>query len=73
MLAENWPALSLFLDAQTQWRHAGMSGIPTGLDYPGVRAAADMAGVTITPPLFEDLRGMEDEALLIFVERRSRS
>lgn len=37
---EHLPAAQLFDAACTQWRHAGMDGTPTGLDYAGVRATA---------------------------------
>ncbi len=44
MLPENWDSVRAFLAAQTQWRFAGMSGAPIGLDYAGARAA--VRGVT---------------------------
>lgn len=37
---EHVPAARLFDACSTQWRHAGMDGAPTGLDYAGVRASA---------------------------------
>lgn len=36
---EHLPAARLFDGCCTQWRHAGMDGTPTGLDYAGVRAS----------------------------------
>jgi len=36
--SEHVDAARLFDAACTQWRYAGMEGVPTGLDYAGVRA-----------------------------------
>ena len=35
---ENIPSVLFYLSCETQWRYAGMSNVPTGLDYAGVRA-----------------------------------
>ncbi|MBF0418307.1 MAG: DUF1799 domain-containing protein [Magnetococcales bacterium] len=56
----------------TQWRRAGMDGIPVGLDYIAMEAAARMAGIVITPRLFDDVRVMEMSVLKIWSEARSR-
>lgn len=58
---ENWAAFQAFLDVNTQWI-TGMSG-PTGLDYERVRAGLDMAGVQVTPELFQKLRILEAAVL----------
>ncbi len=63
---ENWPALQAFLAVQTQWLR-GMSG-PTGLNYAGVRAGLDMAGIEVTRELFDQLRTMEAAALEEFAK-----
>ncbi len=70
VLPENWPAAELFLVCATQWRVAGMSGIPIGLDYAGVRAALAMMRRRPTPELFDDLREMEIAAINAFAEDR---
>jgi hypothetical protein len=66
----NWQALRLFHASLTQWRHAGLSGMPSGLDYPGVEAAARMAAIDVTPDLFRRLRVMERAALAALEESR---
>lgn len=63
-----WSAVELFSASLTQWRRAGMAGIATGLDYPGVEAAARMMGIAVTPRLFRDLQTMEAAALGVFQE-----
>ena len=62
-MVENWPAVTLFLAAATQWHFAGMGGTPTGLDYPGIEAAARMTGAEMSPELFAGIRVMERAAL----------
>lgn len=57
------PALSLFAACMTQWRFAGATGVPTGLDYGAVEAAARMMALPVTPQLFADLRQVEAGAL----------
>jgi hypothetical protein len=59
VLPDMIPALTLLSASATQWRHAGMTGVPTGLDYAGVEAAARMAGLQPTPDVFRDLRHLE--------------
>lgn len=54
---------------QTQWRYAGMTGIPTGLDYAGCRAAVAALGLRWRA-VFEGLRLMELEVLGAQAERR---
>lgn len=47
---------------QTQWNISPM-GQRIGLNYPGVRAAAKMAGVKIDPDMFAGLQIMEYQVL----------
>ena len=61
---QNWQALNLFLLLSTQWRIDGNK--PTGIDYGAIAPTAQLAGVTLSPPLFEKLRCMEQVALDIF-------
>jgi hypothetical protein len=72
VLPENLEAVRLFCAASTQWRRAGMGGVPLGLEYPGLESAARMMGVGMTPELFESVRVMEFAALKVLVERQSR-
>ena len=62
--------MQVFLASSTQWRRAGMAGIPTGLDYAGVRAAADALDVAWDRDLIGRLRTMEREALAAMAELR---
>lgn len=70
MWEDNAPALRLFLAASSQWRMAGHPPRPVAMDYAGVEAAARLAGIDVTPPLFADLRIMEAAALRAMAERR---
>lgn len=58
---DNEASFVLFTRIQTQWR-TGMSGA-TGFDYPGVCAAVQMMGKTMTPDMFSDIQLMERTAL----------
>jgi hypothetical protein len=60
---ENRDAESLFYICSTQWERNAMTGQLLSLHYPGVEAAARMAGITITPDLFYDLRLIEHGAI----------
>lgn len=73
ILADMLDAVRLFCAAGTQWRWlaAGDRAIPTGMDYAGVRAAADWLGVTAGPDLLDDLRALEAGALEVLQEVRS--
>ena len=64
---------------QTQWRYAGMAGLPTGLDYAGVCAYLQAQGFRprAKPPwslgtLLEDLRAMESIAIEEWAARAHR-
>ncbi len=69
---ENRGPLELFLALSTQWRHAGVDGQATGLDYTAIPPTAALMGITTTPMLFEDLRDMEQAALKVWRDRRDR-
>lgn len=55
------PALEAFLAVQTQWSYvSGMGGAHTiGLDYAGVRAGLELAGIKLTPDQFHGLQLIE--------------
>ena len=63
------PAVRLFLTAQTQWR-GGLGGV-FGLDYAGVRAAADAIGVAWSADLLDRLRVLESVATAALARKRS--
>lgn len=69
---ENREIVELFIAADTQWRYAGANAVPAGLDYAGVRAAADAIGVAITPEVHSGLRVMERAATRALIELRGR-
>jgi len=56
----NAPALWLFLDLKTQWRHAPMGGL-LGLDYSAIPPVMDMRGVKRKQRgmLFDQLQTLE--------------
>ena len=64
-------AVHLFVAAGTQWRRAGMTGIPTGLDYAGVEAAARALGAAWTADLLDKLKTMENAAIEAMEDARS--
>lgn len=66
---DNWRAVCWMRRLLTQWR-IGMSG-RTGLDYQGVQAALDMAGMAAAdrPALFEELQIIESEMLVVWRRR----
>jgi hypothetical protein len=67
---DNWLTVMTFLRCGTQWRHAGMEGIRTGLDYPSVETVLRM---TVTArerrAVFEGIQIMEHAALDVFAQR----
>jgi len=67
---ENWPALRLFLAVQTQWRIAGMAGVPIGLDYAALPVAARALRLRLDAGLLRRLQVIEAEALSAMAERR---
>lgn len=60
---ENWDALRLFLAMGTQWRRAGMVGLPVGLDYRPLEMVAGALSVAIDAALLRRLRVLEDAVL----------
>lgn len=52
---------------QTQWRYDGE--IMRGLDYAGVKVAAECAGLTLRGKLFDDLQIIEREILAVDLEK----
>lgn len=58
--ADEAAACELFAVMQTQWRRA--EGLPAGLDYAALPAAAQLAEIEITPERFRCLRFMEGVA-----------
>ena len=71
---ENVPAVLLYLACDTQWRYAGMSGVPTGLDYAGVRAVMDLQAVPMEERtrLFSDVQVLEQAQLHVTHQRLAR-
>ncbi|TCL26812.1 uncharacterized protein DUF1799 [Azotobacter chroococcum] len=69
MWPDNWPALSVFLDMDTQWR-VGMSG-PVGLDYSALEPVMRLQGVKkrARQDVFAAVRIMEAEALRVMREQ----
>ncbi len=63
---ENWAAVSLFADLQTQWRAAGMGGF-IGLDYNVLFRKLDRMALDNEQynQLEDDIRVMEYEALSV--------
>lgn len=69
---DNWPAVELFVDLDTQWRRAGMAGERTGLDYTALPAVLGIRAIPKKkwPSLFDDLRVMEVAVLDYLNEKR---
>lgn len=68
---ENVPAALLYLACDTQWRYAGMNGVPTGLDYEGVKAVMDLQAIPPEdrPRLFADVQVLEQAQLHVTHQR----
>lgn len=71
---ENVPVWAAWLAVQTQWRYAGMAGVPTGLDYAGVHAALQLGGAPEAERTqwFALLRSMEAATLDEWARKRER-
>lgn len=73
---DNLDPLRAFLVCSTQWRWVPVTGptggtvVRTGLDYPGARAALQMAGIKVTPELFADIQTLEAAALAEWARQR---
>ena len=62
---QNWPIVTAFTTASSQWRVVGLGEVGLhwiGLDYAGVRAGLDLAGIALTPDEWTGLRVMERAA-----------
>jgi hypothetical protein len=70
IMPENWGALRVFLGLETQWRRAGVAGVPTGLDYAAIPVVCSMLGVLADADLLARLRVIEGAALAALAERR---
>ena len=67
------PALRAWLAVQTQWRHAGLLGQATGLDYAGVDVELrhHPGGARRRRDLWGDIKLMERAALDAWAEQRA--
>lgn len=72
MLPECESAVALFSACDTQWVYSGMAGVRTGLNYAGVRAAAQMMNIEDMPHAFEGLRIIEHTVLAVDKERADK-
>jgi len=74
VFSENAAIVEAFLIVSSQWRVVALQGRDgtrchvVGLDYAGVRAGLEAAGIALTPELFFGLRIMEDEARAVLNE-----
>ena len=66
---QNWPAVRVFLAAETQWRRAGMNGVPTGLELAAIPPIAGMLGIPADADLLARIRVIEGEALSAMLEQ----
>jgi hypothetical protein len=65
----NWPAVRVFLAAETQWLRAGMEGVPTALNLAAIPAVAGMLDIPANADLLARLRVLEGEALVAMAEK----
>lgn len=68
LLPENDEAVVLFDAVQTQWLYRG-NDVLKGLDYAGVKAAADLMSISDTQNAFAKVRVLENEVLTIDREK----
>lgn len=71
---DNQRAVEAFLAVTTQWHMIGTADgrlVATGLDYAGVRAGLDLAGIEVTPDLWPEIRVIEAGAMEAMNETRS--
>lgn len=66
---ENWEAVRVFVAMGTQWRRAGMAGVPVALDYAALPAVAGALGIAPSEDLIARLRMMEATAGAVLAER----
>jgi len=69
---ENWGAVRVFAAMSTQWRRAGMAGVPVGLDYAVLPVVAAAHGVACDGDLLARLAMIESAALRIMLDRAGR-
>ena len=72
---ENLRAWECWLEVQTQWQYASMSGQRTGLNYAGVHAflVAEVPNVRERRTIFEAIRAAERECLQVWFERQKNT
>ncbi|KUJ73932.1 hypothetical protein AVO42_00480 [Thiomicrospira sp. XS5] len=65
VLEENWPAIQLFLQCQTQWNYlSGMTIAKTGLNYQAVETVMRLCYADEDPAdLFKRVQAIENEVL----------
>lgn len=63
VFVENMPICRVFLAMTTQWNHAGMNGVITGLNYQALPVVLELSASSLTPAQFEGLQMMELAAL----------
>ena len=74
---ENEAAVRAFLRCATQWVWLAIPGpkgstvVRTGLDYARARSTLQMAGIDVTPPLFDDIQQLEAAAIDEWARRRN--
>lgn len=72
VLPENWEAVTLFLKCCTQWKHAGMAGTCTGLDYSSVDVVIRHFDIKDSQDAFWRLQQIESEALAAMADKQDQ-
>jgi len=72
VMPANWGAVRVFLAMGTQWRRAGMTGLPCGLDYAALPAVCAAEDEVLDGVLLARLRAMEGAALVRMDEVRPK-
>ena len=62
MLSINWITVKVFLLLSSDWKRDGMIGAFTGIPSPAIESTLRLAGLTLSPEEFENLRVMEAAA-----------
>lgn len=71
--ADNWDAAQAWCGIETQWRTAGMDGVPTGLDYTAVFAWLDrFVERGDHKQIMDSIQVMERAALTAMAELREK-
>lgn len=70
---ENWPALEIFLDMQTQWRVIATMGgaVYQGLDYSALISVVGLKCGDNAKQIFDDVRAIEKGALSNLGKKRN--